>query len=165
MNHRKDKINKMDNLNDCRAINCFWPQRCGRHMCGICESVLDYYFFKLDVNNSFFLFFYFGLFVETAPFMRVVNFVSLFYFLMPVEQSRKKQHTWCSWTLDIWYIRETRRGKLSQGTFPPSFKKYRLLRCVKIFCGSPIPAVSRRKYRPVAKVTTWESGIWGECFF
>lgn len=34
--------------------------------------------------------FIFGLFVETAPFVRVINFVSIFYFPMPPEQSTEE---------------------------------------------------------------------------
>lgn len=49
-------------------------------------------FFKLDVISfkNFFYLFIFGLFVETSPFTRVVNFVSAFYFLLPAEQSTKE---------------------------------------------------------------------------
>ena len=43
---------------------------------------------------------------------------------------------------------------MSQGTFPPSSKKCGLLHGFKIIRGWPISAASRRKYGPVARVTT-----------
>ena len=120
-----------------------------RHM----EPVLDYFFFQLDVIH-FFNFFIFGLFVETVPFMRVVNFVSVFYFLKPAEQSPKRKLTCSSWLQDISCREETRSGKMSQCTFPSSSKKCGFLHGFKIIHGSPITASSRRKYGPVARVTT-----------
>lgn len=80
-------------MNYCCAINGSWPQGWRTHMYGICEPVLNYLFFHLDVIQFFDFFFFFGLFVERAPFMSVVNFVSVFYFLKPAEQSTKRRLT------------------------------------------------------------------------
>ena len=51
---------------------------------GVCFSL----FFQLDVIH-FFCFFIFGPFAETAHFMRVVSFVSVFYFLRLLNEVQR----------------------------------------------------------------------------
>lgn len=70
----------MNDLNFRAIINRFWSQRCGRHMCGTCKSVSDYFFKSWMSFLFFFKFFleFFSPFIETASLIRAVNFVSNF---------------------------------------------------------------------------------------
>lgn len=45
-------------MNYCCAINGSWPQGWRTHMYGICEPVLNYLFFHLDVIQFFDFFFF-----------------------------------------------------------------------------------------------------------
>lgn len=48
-------------MNYCCAINGSWPQGWRTHMYGICEPVLNYLFFHLDVIQFFDFFFFWSI--------------------------------------------------------------------------------------------------------